>query len=330
MFIGSCVGTFFAVDRTTGQVRWSYDIGRDGDQSGFHGNPLVIGDEIITGTDGSGIGFIYAFEIATGKVRWKHPITKGAGSSYGLNGNIVAVGRNVFAATIGDELISLDAQTGKLNWSFASGYSGTAFRNPVSPAASGDRVFFGGINGVVYALSVDAGQIIWKRELGDRVSTDLVLAGDALYAGIADGRLFRLSTRTGEITAQIKLETTPVGLPLVTADSLLVYLNRGGSPGASQTLVSLDLSLNRIRWQQRAATSWSVAARAFVWRATVLAGSGEGEIRAFRVSDGKEMWADNVRGTIRSFGAHEADPVLFVGTLEGIVYAYQPANLGSL
>ena len=326
MFIGSCVGTFFALDRKTGNVRWSYDIGRDGEQSGFHGNPLVAGDEILTGTDGSGIGHVYAFEMTTGKVRWKHPITKGAPSSYGLNSNLVALGKNVFGAAIGDELISLSAESGKLNWSFASNLAGTAFRNPQSPAVGNDRVFFGGINGTVYALAAESGGVIWKRDLGDRVSTNIVLAGNDLYAGIADGRFFRLNAKSGEITAQIKLETTPVGLPVALADSLLLYLNRGGSGGGGQTLVSIDPGLKQIRWQQRASTNWSVAARPFVWRSNVLAGTGEGEIRAFRVSDGKEMWSDTLKGTIRSFGASEPDPVLFIGTVEGMVYAYQPTK----
>jgi len=326
VFIGSCVGTFFALDRRTGTVRWSYDIGRDGEQSGFHGNSVVAGDEIITGTDGSGIGHVYAFEMTTGKVRWKHPITKGAPESYGVNGNLVTLGHDVFGATIGDELISLNVESGKLNWGFASGYTGTAFRNPQSPAVGNDRVFFGGINGTVYALAAGSGQVIWKRDLGDRVSTNLVLNGNDLYAGIADGRFFRLNANTGEITAQIKLETSPVGLPAVLADSLLLYLNRGGSGGGGQTLVSIDLALKQIRWQQRASTNWSVAARPFVWRSNVLAGNAQGEVRAFRLSDGKEVWADNLKGTIRSFGAHEPDAVLFIGTVEGMVYAYQPVN----
>lgn len=326
MFIGSCVGTFFALDRSTGKVRWSYDIGRDGEQSGFHGNPVTAGDEIITGTDGAGIGHVYAFEMSTGKMRWKHPVTKGTPSSYGLSGNLVTLGHSVFGATIGDELISLNVESGKLNWSLASGYTGTAFRNSQSPAAGKGRVFFGGINGMVYALASESGEIIWKRDLGERVSTDVVVAGTGVYVGTAGGTFFRLNADTGEITAQIKLETTPVGLPAVLADSLLVYLNRGGTSGGAQTLVSVDLSLKQIRWQQRASTNWSVAARPFVWRSSVLAGNGQGEVRAFRVSDGKELWGDTLKGTIRSFGAQGNDPVLFVGTVEGMVYAYQPPN----
>jgi outer membrane protein assembly factor BamB len=152
VLIGSCVGTLFALDRKGGQERWSYNIGQDGDQSQFHGNPLVVNDQVITGTDGSGIGHVYAFEIATGKVRWKYPITKGVPNGVGLPVDMVRLGDNVFGVTLGDELVCLDVKSGKLNWAFASGYDGKAFRWPQSPAVGADMVLFGGINGTVYAL----------------------------------------------------------------------------------------------------------------------------------------------------------------------------------
>lgn len=323
MFIGSCVGTFFALDRKTGQVRWSYDIGQDGDQSQFHGNPLVVDDQIIVGTDGSGVGHGYAFEIATGKVRWKHQITKGMPNGFGLPSDIVRLGNNIFGVTFGDELISLNANSGKVNWTFASGYTGKAFSWSQSPVAAGDRVFFGGINGMLYALSARSGQVIWKRDLGTRVSTNLTVLGNDLYAGTAGGYIFRLNAKTGEITAEMKLETTPVGWPTVTPDSLLLFLNRGGGAGGAQSLLSIDPALKKIKWRKPAASNWSVT-RPFLWRSTVLAGNEEGEVKAFRLSDGAEQWTANLKGTIRSFGSDEK--VLYIGTLAGTVTAYQPGR----
>lgn len=323
MFIGSCVGTFFALDRKTGQLRWSYDIGQDGDQTSFHGNPIVVNDRIITGTDGSGVGHVYAFDITTGKVRWKHQIAKGVSNGFGLPGDIVRLGNNIYGVTFGDELVSLNAESGKVNWTFASGYTGKEFRWPQSPAVAADRVFFGGINGVVYALTAQSGQVIWKRDLGSGVSTNLTVLGSDVYCGTAGGYMFRLNARTGEITAQMKLETTPVGWPTATGDSLLVFLNRGGGAGGAQTLLSLDLALKQIRWQQGASSNWSVT-RPFLWQGAVLAGNEDGEVKAFRLSDGAEQWATTFKGTIRSFGGHE--DVLFIGTLGGMVYAYQPGK----
>jgi outer membrane protein assembly factor BamB len=70
LFIGSCAGNFYALNKTTGELKWSYDIRQDGRQVSFHGNPLVINDLILIGTDKScdpeGIGHVYAFERESG------------------------------------------------------------------------------------------------------------------------------------------------------------------------------------------------------------------------------------------------------------------------
>lgn len=94
VFIGSCAGTFYAINKTTGQVQWSYDIRKDGKQISFHGDPLVTGNLILIGTDHScvpgGIGHVYAFETDSGKVRWKYRSTS-------VPTAIVQLGSNVYS-----------------------------------------------------------------------------------------------------------------------------------------------------------------------------------------------------------------------------------------
>ena len=322
VFIGSCVGTFFALDRQTGKVLWSYDIGQDGNQSSFHGNPLVVKDQIITGTDGGGIGHVYAFEMATGIVRWKYPIAKGMPNSIGMPTDIVRLGNSIFGVTFGDELISLNAENGKVNWTFASGYSAKKSMWPQSLALGTDRVFFGGIDGTVYALAAQSGQVIWKRDLGARVSASLTVSGDNLYVGTTNEYMFRLNTKTGQIISQMKLKTIPVGWPTLAGDNLLVYLNPNGGAGGAELLISLDPALKQIQWQQEASSNWSLT-RPFIWHSTVLAGTEKGEVKAFRLSDGAIEWTTTLKGTIRSFGGDKK--ALFIGTLGGTVYAYEPA-----
>jgi outer membrane protein assembly factor BamB len=63
-------------DKRTGKVQWSYNIHQDGNQTSFHGNPLITDQLVLIGTDKScasgGIGHVYAFDRATGTVRWKY------------------------------------------------------------------------------------------------------------------------------------------------------------------------------------------------------------------------------------------------------------------
>ena len=117
LFIGSCAGTFYAINKTTGQVQWSYDIRNDGKQISFHGDPLVTGDLILIGTDHScapdGVGHVYAFERNSGKVRWKYRST-------GVPTDIVQLGSNVFFGSFLDKWSSVNLGTGSLNWGFST------------------------------------------------------------------------------------------------------------------------------------------------------------------------------------------------------------------
>ena len=321
VYIGSCVGTFFALDRQTGQVRWSYDIRQDGDQTSFHGAPIVIDDQIITGTDGTGTGFLYSFQLTSGRVRWKYRVTRPSVPSIGAPADIVSVGNDIFTSTFGDELVALDKSDGKLLWTFVSEPVNNRIKWPQSPAIAGDLVFFGAINGSVYALNARSGKEIWKQDLGSRVSTNLIVDRRDLYAGTADGYLFKLHTRTGEISSKLKLPTTPVGWPTLAKGSVLVYLNSGGGAGAAESLVSIDTDLKKIQWQVESVNNWSVT-RPFIWQDSVLTGNERGEVRAYRLSDGNEDWSATFRGTVRSFGG--AKDVIYIGMLSGTVYAYAP------
>jgi outer membrane protein assembly factor BamB len=187
------------------------------------------------------------------------------------------------------------------------------------PAVSDDRVFFGGITGILYALDAGSGKEIWKRDFGSRVSTHLTISDDDLYLGTANGHLYRVTQKTGEVKADFTLGVTPVGVPVISQDALFIYLNPHGGDGGAETLACLDLSLTKVRWSQRATGDWSLT-RPYLWRGSVLAGNEAGEVVAFHVNDGAKIGAHLFKGTIRSIGG--AGDVLYVGTLNGTVYAY--------
>lgn len=324
MFIGSCAGTFYGLDKQTGKVRWSYDIHKDGDQTSFHGNPLITENLVVVGTDGDGIGHIYAFEKGTGKLAWKYPITHGFRKRYGVGSNIIRSGANVYGVTLVDELLCLDLQSGRLKWSFQKPYvepDKDTWYWPSSPTVADGRVYFGAINGSTYALDARSGKIIWSRDLSARVSASPVAIDDSLYVGTADHHIYRLKQSNGDVAAKLEVETIPVG-PLVPAGHfLLSILNPGGGPGASRVLACIDPSLSKVIWSQRPSKDWTMR-QPLVWNSTVLVGNEAGELFAFNLANGKPEWSHTFKGTIRSIG--DSGDVLYIGTLGGTVYAYAP------
>ena len=161
MFIGSCAGNFYAINKSTGQVQWSYDIRKDGKQQSFHGDPLVTNDLILIGTDRScdpeGVGHVYAFERDSGKVRWKYRSTS-------IPTDIVQLNSNVYFGSFQDHWSSVDLHTGGLKWSFSTGASNKDCDVPKSPVTDENRLFIAGLDGVIYSND----QPIYSPERGDR------------------------------------------------------------------------------------------------------------------------------------------------------------------
>lgn len=73
LIVSSCNGLIRALDKQTRQIRWSYDIHKDGDQTEFHGDSLITEKLIVIATDGK-MGHVYAFDRLTGAVRWKYRV----------------------------------------------------------------------------------------------------------------------------------------------------------------------------------------------------------------------------------------------------------------
>ena len=307
LVVGSCNGKIRALDKTSGQVKWEYDITKDGDQRQFHGDPLITDELVIIGTDGN-IGHVYAFERSTGLVRWKYRVNE-----RGVASDIVRLGESVYAVTLGDELLCLDLKSGKTNWTFHGGYSGQDCLTCSSPAAANDRVYFGGLDGFAYALHAQSGKLIWKRDLGAKVTTSAAIRGTDLYLGTAKRRLYRLDADSGDVLGDTETEAAPNGRLVLLDDSLLGFVG-------DELLASFDLSLKKLRWSVEASKQWT-SARPYVWRDVVLAGNRR-ELIAFRSSDGTRQWSHQFPETIRGIGT--SPDVLYIGTLSGPVFAYSP------
>ena len=304
LIVSSCTGLIRALDKQIGQVRWSYDIRKDGDQTEFHGDPLITENLIIVGTDGK-MGHVYAFERLTGAVRWKYRV-----EWRGLASDIVRSGDRIYAVTLDDELVCLDLGSGAAMWTFRSSVPPKPLYWNSSPLVAGSLVYFGGLDGIAYALDAQSGKLIWKTDLGARVSTSVASRSRDIYVGTTNRHLYRLDAESGKVLADLAVEVEPRWRLIVASDSLLVFLG-------PQTLASFDLSLKGLLWSAKASKNWT-SARPYVWRDTVLAGDNHNLI-AFRAGDGGRAWSHQLPEIIRSIAA--SDDVLYVGTLKGPVFA---------
>jgi outer membrane protein assembly factor BamB len=314
LFIGSCAGTFYAINKTTGQVQWSYDIRKDGKQQSFHGDPLVTGDLILVGTDRScdpeGVGHVYAFDRNSGKVRWKYRSTS-------VPTDIVQLGSNLYFGSFQDRWSSITLQSGALNWNFSTDTPNPDCDPVKSPVGHDNRLFLSGLDGVVYALDAKTGRMTWKRKLAAPPSTSLALRNKILYVGTSDNHVYSLSAETGNVVAELAVEAPPVGRLSFDADSMFMFMeNRSERAGY---VIALDPKLAGVRWMQKSSREWT-SERPHVWKGLIIAGNCRGEVASFRASDGAPQWTLQVKGCIRSIGSY--GNLLFIGVQEGTIYAF--------
>ena len=145
-----------------------------------------------------------------------------------------------------DTVRCLDAQTGKLHWSFVAD-------GPVryAPVLAAERLFFGSDDGFVYCLEADTGRLAWRERLGPRdwripgngrmislwpVRTGLVVDADVVYAaaGLYPSQgvhAVALNAGDGSTVWRQKLNVSPQGYLLASQAMLFVPTGRGNPIG---------------------------------------------------------------------------------------------------
>ena len=313
LYIGSCSGIYYALDRSTGEILWSFDTGEGGTTASFHGDPVITGSLVITGSDHTLGGHVYAFDAATGEVVWQRDVG-------GLETDLVASGPHVIGGTSDGGLVALDARTGEVAWTFGSESLRKRRAWALAPVVDEDRIFYGGRDGKVYALSAATGEEIWVEELGGFVSTATRLIDSQLYVGTYSNELIRLDPDSGEITARLSTEQFPHHA-LVPAETpagtcLIVLL---GEP----EVACVDTDLQKIRWSRSTDDEWT-SYNPLVIGDVVLVGSASGELLAIRLKDGTTAWSTELDGMLRGLGVSHG--TLYVGTFAGTVYALELAR----
>jgi len=155
---------------------------------------------------------VYAFELETGRLIW---------SSTDLGGSIVgtpavSADKVVYVGTFANELVALEAATGRELWRFTANDWVWA-----GPAVNEDTLYFGDISGSFFALDRQSGEVIWQIQPdGAIVSTPLVTE-DGIYFTTEDGSLVAV-TPEGAIRWNQSLETSLHAGPVAAGDTILV------------------------------------------------------------------------------------------------------------
>jgi outer membrane protein assembly factor BamB len=212
VYVGSTDGSLYAVNRADGTQRWKYDTrGPVSSSPAFHNGLVFVG---------SVDGLVHAVEAATGKARWTFA-TKGERrfTAPGIHGAIPRTERmpdpfDVFLSSpmvangivyigSGDQHVyALDATTGALRWSFATGDVVHA-----TPALADGLVYIGSWDRNVYALDAATGRERWRYTTGNDtviynqigIASSAAISDGLVFVGGRDGKFHVVDAKTGAV-----------------------------------------------------------------------------------------------------------------------------------
>ena len=218
LYVVSSNGILKAIDMETGEEEWDLDL-----ESPSNSSPIVHKNRLYVGCEDG----LKAVNINTHKVVWDYECDNVAstpffhddivyfgsddGHLYGLNtdGKVkfdkklgdevksspIVVDDTIYVGSTNSKFYSLDTDESK-NWDFTTGDEILS-----SPSHVDDSVIFGSSDGNVYCLDDSNGDLIWKKDLSNKVlSSPTVDKHDkSVYIGSDEGNITCLDIRDGTV-----------------------------------------------------------------------------------------------------------------------------------
>lgn len=311
LFEASTEGELVALDQQTGNVAWRTRIADD-PQAGNIGKltyyrglvyvPLSSVEEPLTAKlkdfQPNFQGKVQAYDAETGEKVWETPLVTpphngvAAWSGFAIdrqtNMLYVTTGNNYTGepTALSDALVALDAATGQIRWyRQVTEHDIWTMAEPKGPDydfGAAPQLFEAEIDGVERQL-VGAGQKsgiyhVWDRVTGEKVWTTTVGYGHVgggihAEASVGDGRLF------------------------IWGNNAYPYSNPKQNP---MDIKAVDAASGAYLWVQTKAQPAVLTSAGFLANDVYFVGSLDGQVRAYRASDGQRLWTSPKHGAVAS------------------------------
>lgn len=171
--------TIYAVDASSGEERWRFELDREGL------SPLAVADETVYCIDETST--IYAITATNGEEQWRRS------PSVHIMRSIPVIWDGLLYLGAGEgEILALDADDGSDVWrrSLGAGFVG-------SVAVADGTVFVPGREQALIALSASDGHEKWRRSVSATLAGPPVVAGDLVYV-VAGQTLYTFDVSNGD------------------------------------------------------------------------------------------------------------------------------------
>jgi len=172
---------------------------------------------------------------------------------------------------------------------------------------SGDKVFAGTQNGVLYCIDIEQGTKVWQFSPGGVFSCFAAsprISGDRVYVGSFDQNIYVIDKDAGSLIWSIKLDSVVRSSPSALDSQGRFYIGC-----SDHFLYCIDSLGKKVVW--RLQTGKEVISSPLLYRDTVYFGSNDNKCRAVDAQTGKEIWLFETDGPVTSAPSVSGDVVLF-------------------
>jgi outer membrane protein assembly factor BamB len=262
LYGGSVDRKVYAVDLTSGDVRWSSRL-----PGMILGGVLLAGDTIFAATSRPQ-GRIYALTRTRGKQIWK-------ASTDPIGAPLALIDGVLVALTQRGDVLGLDPRSGTVRWHRRVGVSRTA-----AVAAGSGGVLVATTDSLV-RISLTDGRVTHRARTPGTIVSAWLAHGGGLLAGTTDSQL--VSIRPGDLALNwtLRVDAPVLDSPAALGDTLFLATRLGTvyriGPGPEPVAKRI------------ASLHWPISAPVTLVAGQVLLGGADGTIRALR-TDGSEIW----------------------------------------
>ena len=307
VYVGSNDNYVYALDAETGEMLWKHDTSKAVQYS-----PVVTDGVVYIGAQGDVDHSVHALDAMSGEQVW----AAGVPYPYGAEFAVTVVNGKLYAPGASGEFYAMDASTGEVLWSVSVGMGSES-----PPAVLDGVVYLTAVN-TAYALNEATGEEIWSygTEKFPAIDHPAVVV-DGVYYFAPDSNLYALDVTTGHLNWYYVADDLITDVPVVAEGMVYVRSESGGFHAVDAATGGLALS-----WENTASALRSPT----VVNGFLIAESADGNLRALVAATGEEVWSFS-KGYFDGVPSYTiADGVLYVGALDGSVYAFAIPSAGAM
>lgn len=263
VYLGGSDRRVVAVDLASGKTRWAVRV-----PGPLVGGILVQDSLVYAATDRPG-GKVYALRSVSGNELWN------TGTGY-IQAPLLRMDRKIIALTRNGQVMALDAFNGKIRWRkrLPSGR--------VPPVALSPERFVVTSFDSIYVVQLTDGKVTTRRRAPGTIVAPWVRSGNRLITVTADSLVVALSADSLQEQWRARLDAPLLNSPAVRGDTVYCVTQTGS---LYRILPDQDPLVLRLQ-----STHWAATGAPALIGSSLLAGSSDGSLRAFELTDGAEQW----------------------------------------